>query len=316
MMLPKNRKPVLVSVVGSAGLDITLREPPSKWIGEVARDVYTQRTLLPLKSPVEMGLGGNGASASYVMAKMGLQVQLNSPIGTDPAGNLIRNWLKEAGVQCIAPTSQSTMHALTAVNKNGQRFGTLQHVGHPINWPLSNQNKKSQWLLVSLPGQIPVEAFLPVKQLLKSFRKPKRTRVLDTGVGWIKKILPAKMLDLWSHVDIVSGTIEELRYWTTCQTPESVIQKVMTAGPHTVVIKMGAKGVAYQSTREPYSTQSPRKLSQSDVSIGAGDAFNGALIAGLTRGQSLSESVTKAQQIATQLVENGHGVLGWGESDI
>jgi len=316
MMPSKTRKSILVSVAGSAGLDITLREPPSDWIGKIARDVYTQQTLLPLKSPVEMGLGGNGASASYVLAKMGLQVQLNAPIGTDPAGIFVQNWLKKAGVQCITPAGQSTMHAITAVDKNGQRLGTLQHVGPSIDWGLSNQNNKSQWLLVSLPGQITIEEFLPVKQLLESFSKSNRTRVLDTGIGWIKKILPKEMIDLWSHAEIISGTIEELKYWTDCQTPHSVIQKIMTAGPHTVVLKMGAKGVAYQSRKQPFDTQLPRELSQNNVSIGAGDAFNGALIAELIHGRSVSESVANAQRIATQLVENGKGVLGWGESAI
>ena len=79
---------------------------------------------------------------------------------------------------------------------------------------------------------------------------------------------------------------------------------------------MGAKGVAYQSRKQPFTTQLPRELSQDNVSIGAGDAFNGALIAELIHGQSVSESVANAQRIATQLVENGKGVLGWGESDI
>ena len=59
-----------------------------------------------------------------------------------------------------------------------------------------------------------------------------------------------------------------------------------------------------------------KHLQENNVSIGAGDAFNGALIAELIRGRSVSESVANAQRIATQLVENGRGVLGWGESDI
>ena len=50
----------VVAVAGSAGLDLTLRDPPRRWIGEVPRDVYTHRTLLPLRSPAEMGWAAMG----------------------------------------------------------------------------------------------------------------------------------------------------------------------------------------------------------------------------------------------------------------
>ena len=169
MRASKKLPATVVAVAGSAGLDLTLRDPPRRWIGEVPRDVYTHRTLLPLRSPAEMGLGGNGGSASYVLGKLGCRVHLNAPIGEDPAGQLVRGWLAGAGVQCIAPAGRSTMQAITAVDATGRRLGTLQHVGPALDWSLSARDEEATWLLASLPGQIPVEVMPEVLHLLRAF---------------------------------------------------------------------------------------------------------------------------------------------------
>lgn len=302
-----------MAIAGSAGLDVTLRNPPRHWIGEVGRDVYTQQTLLPLALPAEMGLGGNGGSAAYVLAKLGGRVHLNAPIGIDPIGYLVREWLTEAGVKCVAPVGQSTMHAITAVDAQGKRLGTLQHVGPPIDWDLSAQDQEAACLLVSLPGQVSVEVMPQVLKLLKSFEQPSRVRVLDIGAGWTEKVSCKRVLELWAHTEVVVGTLEELKTWVASQTIQLVAQRVLAAGPHTVVMKMGSEGVAYQSRSDSFAQQPALELRQANVSIGAGDAFNGALVAGLLHGQTLAEAVAGAQRVAVKVVEGGRGVLGWAK---
>ena len=302
-----------VAVAGSAGLDVTLRDPPRRWIGDVPRDVYTHRTLLPLRSPPEMGLGGNGGSASYVLGKLGRRVHLNAPIGRDPAGQLVRGWLERAGVTCIAPTGRSTMQAITAVDAAGRRLGTLQHVGPALDWSLSAQDEEATWLLASLPGQIPLEALPQVLDLLQAFGGPDRVRVLDTGLGWTGKAEPRQVRELWARAEVVVGTLEELTAWTSGRNGREVAERVLAAGPHTVVLKMGSDGVAYQSVKEPFAHQPPVRVTASNVSIGAGDAFNGALIAALIEDRPLADAVAQAQKVAARVVERGRGVLGWGE---
>lgn len=304
----------VVAVAGSAGLDVTLRDPPRRWIGEVPRDVYTHRTLLPLHSPPEMGLGGNGGSASYVLGKLGRKVHLNAPIGRDPAGQLVRGWLERAGVKCTAPTGCSTMQAITAVDAGGRRLGTLQHVGPALDWSLSAREREATWLLASLPGQLPVEVLPRVLNLLQDFGGGNRVRVLDTGLGWTGRADPGRVRELWARAEVVVGTLEELTVWTSGRNGREVAERVLAAGPHTVVLKMGSGGAAYQSAKEPFSHQPPVRVASSNVSIGAGDAFNGALIAALIEDRPLADAVARAQQIAARVVEQGRGVLGWGES--
>ena len=313
-MSSENLPSTVVAVAGSAGLDVTLRDPPRNWIGEVPRDVYTHRTLLPLRSPPEMGLGGNGGSASYVLGKLGRKVHLNAPIGEDPAGQLVRGWLERAGVKCIAPPGHSTMQAITAVDAAGRRLGTLQHVGPALDWSLSARDEEATWLLASLPGQIPLEVMPQVLNLLEAFGGQDRVRVLDTGVGWTGKSEPRRLRELWARSEVVVGTLEELTVWTSGRNDREVAECVLAAGPHTVVLKMGSDGAAYQSMKEPFAHQPPVRVASGNVSIGAGDAFNGALIAALIEDCPLADAVDRAQQVAAGVVQRGRGVLGWDES--
>ena len=80
-----------------------------------------------------------------------------------------------------------------------------------------------------------------------------------------------------------------------------------------MVLKMGSGGAAYQSIKEPFAHQPPVQVTAGNVSIGAGDAFNGALIAALIEDRPLADAVARAQQVAATVVERGRGVLGWGE---
>ena len=261
-----------------------------------------------------MGLGGNGGSASYVLGKLGRKVHLNAPIGEDPAGQLVRGWLAGAGVRCVAPAGRSTMQAITAVDASGRRLGTLQHVGPALDWSLSARDREATWLLVSLPGQVPVEVLPQVLHLLRAFGGAGRVRVLDTGLGWTGKAAPWQVRELWAQAEVVVGTLEELTLWTSGRTCQEVADRVLAAGPHTVVLKMGPGGAACQSVKEPFAHQAPVRVASGNVSIGAGDAFNGALIAALIEDRPLADAVAQAQQVAARVVEQGRGVLGWGDS--
>jgi sugar/nucleoside kinase (ribokinase family) len=306
-------KPV-IAVAGSAGLDVTLRDAPRDWIGEVGSDVYTPVTLRPLEAPPEMGLGGNGAAAGYVIGKLGLDVRLNAPISTDATGQLIRAWLDEAGVQCVAPLGRSSMVSITAVGADSKRLGTLQHAGPTVDWALSAQDDAANWLLLAMYAQVTDEDLPQVRDALSQFRAHGGVTVLDTGVGWMQR-LPAKQItELWSQVDLLLGTVEELGHWTGASDPGAIAASALALGPDVVVVKMGADGAAWQSRACAFEHQRACPVSCSDVSIGAGDAFNGALVAALASGTALPTAVTQAQQIAAKVVDAGRGVLGWQQS--
>ena len=291
-----------------------MRDPPRDWIGQVGRDVYTPATLRRLEAPPEVGLGGNGAATAYVLGKLGLRVLLNAPIGTDPTGQLIRAWLDEAQVRCIAPPGRSNMVSITAVDAHARRLGTLQHPGPDVDWALSARNGEASWLLLAIYAQVPDAGLRGVRDTLRAFRNGGGVTVLDSGVGWMPRLAPPEMVLLWADVDLLIGTIEELGHWTGCRDPRAVAASVLAKGARQVVVKMGAEGAACQSPTCPFEHQPACPVRRADVSIGAGDAFNGALVAALACGAPLPAAVAQAQQVAAQVVDAGRGVLGWGQT--
>ena len=299
-----------IAVVGAACVDITIREAPD-WMGQTGRDAYTPNSLHALEAPVEMGLGGNGGAAAYVLGKLGSLVELYTSIGNDAPGQLVRSWLNQADVRCIETKPvESTMVAISAVDGQGQRLGCLQYPGSQLNWSLPASDTQANWLLVMMHSQVTAHELPAVHHTIYQFQRSGGTTVLDSGMGWImNRVEPKQVHALWSHANLVTGTLDELSHWTAKDDPESIAQVVLSHGAAQVVIKMGAGGAAYQSDLEAFTHQRAVPIQQANRSIGAGDAFVGAMVASLATGHPLSNAVTNGQRMAAQVVEAGRGVL-------
>ena len=304
----------VIAVAGNAAVDMTLREIDPEWLANDALDMYTPEMIYNLKVPPYLTLGGNAAGAAYVLGKFGLRVLLNAPIGDDVMGDLVRSWLKKANVRCIESPRESTVVGITAVDARGKRLGTLQHPGPRVHWKLSAESSAATWLLVAVHSQVVIAELKEVGSTLRRFQTEGRTTVLDSGIGWLRHAKPKQLFDLWSHADLLIGTLDELAHWTGCNSPKSIARFTLARGPKQVIIKMGAKGAACCERDGAFSHQSARAVRRMDLSIGAGDAFDGAVIAELVAGKSLVAAVNSAQAVASQVVETGRGVIGWDES--
>ena len=306
-------KPV-IAVAGASAVDMTLRQLPLEWIGGPGQDHYNPEMMQSLEAPPELGLGGNGAAAAYVLGILGLRVVLNGPTGVDAAGRLIRDWLKEANVESVALPGQSTMFAVTPVDAQSRRLVCLQYPSPPIDWMLSARNDQATWLLVAAHSQVKAGELKEVADALCFFQSRGGVTVLDTGIGWMRTNRADQMTRIWADVDLLIATLDELRFWTGLDHPEDIAERALSHGAQRVVIKMGAQGAAWMSEDRVYAHQPARRIERSDVSVGAGDGFNGALIARLVHGASLESGVNFAQTVAAKIVEIGNGVIGWGRT--
>jgi len=296
-----------IAVAGAAAVDMTVCDAPANWAGGAGGDDFLAAPVRMLRHPARMHLGGNGGAAAYVIGRLGARALLSAPIGEDAAGDLVRRWLGDAGVQVIAPPGASTMLSITAATGAGRRLGTLQHPGPPVDWRRAAE-ADAAWLLVAAHSQVTGADLEAVDAALARFRG---TRVLDSGVGWMRDIEPGRVHALWRRVDVLTGTVEELAHWTGRADPPEIAAFVLRCGPRRVVVKMGAGGAGWQALDEPWARQPARPLARCDISIGAGDGFNGALLVSLSRGQSLEHAVSAAQRVAAAVVETGRGVQGW-----
>jgi sugar/nucleoside kinase (ribokinase family) len=304
-------KPV-IAVAGASSIDMTLRQPPLEWVGGASQDSYTPEMVEDLAHPPELGLGGNGAASAYVLGVLGLRVLLNGPTGEDAAGTLIEGWLKEASVESVAPPAEATMFAVTPVDGQSRRLVCLQYPSPRIDWRLSAKNDQATWLLLAAHSQVAASELKEAGDTLRVFKSKDGVTVLDTGIGWMRTNQADQMKRIWADVSLLIGTLDELRFWSGLEYAEDIARLALSVGVGRVVIKMGAEGAGWMNEDGVYAHQPARRIERSNVSVGAGDGFNAALIAQLVQGESLKSAVDFAQTVAAKIVEIGNGVIGWG----
>ena len=90
------RAPVegLVQVAGNAVLDVLVR---GTGLGGSAAEVWADNVQI-VRDPVDGVLGGCGAATAYVLGGLGQQVVLNTNLGQDVWGDMLRNWLERVEV--------------------------------------------------------------------------------------------------------------------------------------------------------------------------------------------------------------------------
>ena len=93
-----------ILVAGNAVLDVQLAVDDDQGF----EDGFSGRNVGFLSQPPNVVLGGNGAATAYALGRMGIPVTLNTTLGEDPAGDLIRSWLTQAEVSLAAPSSSSS----------------------------------------------------------------------------------------------------------------------------------------------------------------------------------------------------------------
>lgn len=305
----------VVAVSGAVSVDLTLRCPPAGWNEGQGIDRYTPELIQTLEQPIEIGLGGNGAAAAYVMAALGVQVRLSAPVSGDEFGRLTRRWLTDASVELLAPPAASLMSAIVAVDDHGNRTGCLQHPGPPVDWPAAAQCEDAAWVLLATHAQADQVDYEGVLSALKIARQSGKHTALDSGISWLRTIPPSAVHALWQHTDLVIGTSDELGAWTGCEELEGMTQDILKHGPRDVIVKRGADGVAWRYGDQALQVEPAHKVEHVDVTVGAGDGFNGGLLASLAHGHSMACAVNQGQEVAAAIVSSGRGVLGWRQPE-
>ena len=134
--------------------------------------------------------------------------------------------------------------------------------------------------------------------------------VLDTGPILGRPWSLAGMRLLWPLLRILLTNEFELLAITKARTVAGAISRGRSVYHGDVVIKRGPKGVVHVPAGSAY----PRRRSAVRVravnTVGAGDAFNGALLASLCQGNPMDVALGFAGRVAASVVASPSGVLG------
>lgn len=305
-LLRENTKSALnkLTIIGGVSLDVILPKVPSlpTWPDH---SEFTKRNLVHLEHPPILTIGGNGGNSAFVAARCGAKVTLYTALGDDPQGELARGWLEKAGCRVVNTAHGSTPLNVTAASALQQR-ATFFYSGSPLHVPTRGLTKGGYLLVCGYPHP-PLEEMVAGLQ----FAQSRGTFTsLDAGPIIGRPWSRATLRRLLDHLDLFIVNEHELLTIMQTEDRADAIRRLRKLFPGHVVIKRGGEGALWlpigQNEATPISAPAVNVVN----TVGAGDSFNGAMLAALAAKLSFPEAMAKACQTASRVVSSPKGVAG------
>ena len=277
-----------ISVLGIFVADISFSGTKIPAIGEtILGDKYN------------IGPGGKGCNQAIAIARLGGRVDFISKIGKDAYGELALNTLKKNEIKTeniIQDANLQTGVAGILVDKKSGKNAINVIVGAPTTLKINEISKQiniikdSKIFLTQL--EVPKDVTLHCLKIAK-----------ENGCITILNPAPASEItkEFYSNIDYFTPNETEAEFYTGIKiTSEKeaklAAHKLISFGIKKVIITLGEKGLFYADEKDEIYLKA---ISVKAVdTTGAGDAFNGGLAFGLSKGKSIKECLELANKVA------------------
>jgi len=266
-----------------------------------------------LVDSIEQHLGGNGASTSYTLGKVGTPVRLISMAGRDAFGDLALSRLVSAGVdtQWIARSQAPTATTVVLVDSSGNRMffhrlgASAEAFAEPVEFTPEVTRGMSHFHLASVFGLPKLRPH--IADLLRRAREAGLATSVDTQwdtLGrWMQDLAPCL-----PYTDLLFMNEDEARMLTGTSEPARVAGVMQEHGARTVVVKLSGRGCAV------FGPGVAIECPAFDVPVvdttGAGDCFAGAFLASRLRDRSYAEAAKFANAAGALVIQQLGAVEG------
>ncbi len=277
-----------ISVLGIFVADISFSGTKIPAIGEtILGDKYN------------IGPGGKGCNQAIAIARLGGRVDFISKIGKDAYGELALNTLKKNEIKTeniIQDANLQTGVAGILIDKKSGKNAINVIVGAPTTLKINEISKQiniikdSKIFLTQL--EVPKDVTLHCLKIAK-----------ENGCITILNPAPASEItkEFYSNIDYFTPNETEAEFYTGIKiTSEKeaklAAHKLISFGIKKVIITLGEKGLFYSDGQDEIYLKA-NSVKTVDTT-GAGDAFNGGLAFGLSKGKSIKECLELANKVA------------------
>ena len=264
-------------------------------------------TLRILTEGPAVTLAGGAGWPAYLLARLGHPVQLNTRLGRDLFGTLLRDRLAGAGVEVVGPDAAATAVSVISAAEGGLRSGFV-YPGEPIDWRASLPGLRSvpgtRWFFASGYSGVGEADFRALKDLFTELRDRQAKIVFDPSPWFARRVERDAMLEVLASVHCLSATQAELGAWFPAEDPAALARHVLKCGPACAVVKQGANG-ATVGTTDGIVQHVPTDPVAGANTVGAGDTFSAGLLHGLSTDLPAPEAVALAVRMATEVVRVG-----------
>ena len=244
-----------------------------------------------------IGPGGKGCNQAIAISRLGGKVNFISKLGNDDYGKLAIDKLKNDNIDTsniIISNKHKTGVAGIHVDKNTGKNAITVVRGAPSSLTIkevdTNLIKQSKIFLTQL--EIPTEVTLHCLKAAKEY-----------GLINILNPAPACKLskDFFRLADYFTPNETEAEFYTGIKITnekeaKQAADKLINVGVKRVIITLGEKGLFYSDGKKNiYLNASSVKAIDT---TGAGDAFNGALAFGLSKGKPIEDCLELANKVA------------------
>jgi ribokinase len=271
-----------VVIVGSVNVDLVVVAPRLPSPGETV-----------IGGDVARHHGGKGGNQAVAAARLGAAVTFVGAVGDDDLGRAARAALVAEGVDVthLATVPRPTGVALIVVDATGQNLIAVAPGANAAVTPASVSGALEALRLrpgdvVLTCGELPLDS---VRLALEAARAGGATGVLNPA--------PADGIDRATAdlAMVLTPNESELAALAGTGNPEAAARSLLVGSwpDRAVVVTLGAAGALVVATDRPAVAIPATSVEPVDTT-GAGDAFNGALAAGLAAGRPLDEAARLA----------------------
>jgi len=279
-------KPTIV-VVGTMHMDFTV------YVDHLPRPGETV-----LGRGFEMSPGGKGANQAVAISRLGGISYLVSRVGKDYVGDLLLDNARRNGVRIDFVKRDPEAHsgvALIFVDESGEN---MIAVAPGVDSRISPADVRKAETALAEASAVLAQLEIPVETAVEAVRVAK-----SKGKITILNPAPAKPLpeEVYSLIDILTPNVRELEALAgvAVEADEDVVSAanlLRERGVKAVVVTLGKRGAMIVDERG-HRVVSTYEVPVVDT-VGAGDAFNGALALALSLGASIDEAVSFANMVA------------------
>jgi ribokinase len=246
-----------------------------------------------------VGPGGKGCNQAIAIARLGGAVNFISKIGKDTYGELALDTLKKNNINTenvIQDDKLQTGVAGILVDQNSGKNAINVIVGAPNTLKINEINKQLDLIKNS-------KIFLTQLEIPKDVTLHCLKTAKENGCLTILNPAPASEItkEFYSNIDYFTPNETEAEFYTGIKITnekeaKQAADKLVKLGIKKVIITLGEKGLFYSDGIEEIFIQA-HAVKAIDTT-GAGDAFNGGLAFGLSKGKSIKECLELANKVA------------------
>ncbi len=281
-----------VTVVGSIHVDLVYDVPTLPRPGETV-----------LTTGHRTGVGGKGANQAVAAAAHGVAVSMVGAVGTDADADVVVDALRGRSVdtQAVVRRDGRTGCAIVAVDPAGENL-ILVDGGASASLGIGDVHAAADAIaaaaVVVVQGEVPAATSAAAAGLATGtvILTPAPVEAVTPDLIACADILVPNLHEAERLVgaDVVDrdGFVVEHAMWVARALPAAIEVVLLTLGSHGVLVRRGAE-----------LTHVPAGVVTAVDTTGAGDAFVGAVAAGLARGDDLMDAVHAGQRYAAKAVQ-------------